>query len=136
MQKSPSVDDRTPEDVTSSLLCFDEEYMKFPIRNVYELLLYLPLIDEKLLQDVVYRCYGNYGPTQRDYVMHQLSFLHRSIPESPEKSYADYCRDNELRVKGDRPFQFDSVNGESEYWSKLYSYRNTGNHTSLGEPPR
>ena len=127
IKKYPWVEHRSPEDVTRSLLVSDGDYIDFPIRDIYEFLLYLPLIDEQWLRDVVYRCYGNYGPMQRDYIMNQLGFLYNSIPESPEKAYADYCRDNELRAKGDKTVLFDSMDGESEYWSNLFRYRSNGN---------
>ena len=70
------------------------------IRDLYEFLLYLPLIEDVNLRDVVYRCYGNLEWSERYYAMSQLNYLYKSIPDSPAKDDADKMRDNMLRVKG------------------------------------
>lgn len=71
------------------------------IKNLYEFFLYLPLIPQKTLRDVVFRCDGNLSSFNRYYLADQMNYLYKTIPNSPAKSYADSYRDNVLRVKGD-----------------------------------
>lgn len=70
---------RKKEYVLRSLEWSEQKYASYEIRDVYELLLYLPLIDETVLRDVVFRCLGNLEGPGRQYVKEQLSYLHRSI---------------------------------------------------------
>lgn len=72
----------------------------YEIRNLREFILYFPLMPEKTLKDVIYRCYGNLPYTREGYFMGQLTYLYRQIPESEAKSEADKYRDKVLRVKG------------------------------------
>lgn len=110
-------------DVAGAIQTKEEKYMNYPIRNLYEFLLYLPLIEEDNLRDVVFRSYGNLNVDMRHYLLNQLSYLYREIPDTPQKAFADFCRDHDLRVKGDNPRLFSSVEGAAEYWSNLLRYR-------------
>lgn len=106
----------------------DESY---EIRDIYELILYLPLIDEVELRDVIFRCSGNLEWNQRDYVKRQLTYLYNQIPESPQKEYADGYRDNVLRVKGHPGNNLYDLHGSKyseEYWANIKRYRQEGNH--------
>lgn len=97
------------------------------IRDIYELLLYLPLVDDEILRDVVFRCCGNLHSNNRGYIRSQLSYLHRTIASCPEKEYADSYRDNVLRVKGDPIHNaFDNQYSET-YFYNLLRYRDEGN---------
>ena len=71
------------------------------IKNLYEFLLYLPLMPQETLHDVVFRCDGNLSSFNRYYLADQMNYLYKTIPDGPAKSYADSYRDNVLRVKGD-----------------------------------
>lgn len=92
-------EDTLSEDVINTIKMHEEFESKYQIKDIYEFLLYLPLIDEMTLKNVVLRCDGNLKH-QRDYVKSQLSYLHKEIPDSLAKRYADFYRDNVLRFKG------------------------------------
>ena len=82
------------------------------IQNLAEFLLYLPLMPEKVLQDVVFRCIGNLSSFDRYYFITQMNYLYKTLPNNAAKDYADSYRDNVLRVKG---------NGELLYEPDEYS---------------
>ena len=121
------VNTQTCEDVNKALELRDHVYEKYEIRNVYELLLYLPLIEDKVLRDVVFRCFKNLEYLDRHYIMGQLAYLHRSILESPAKEFADIYRDSVLRAKGDcSQRSWDAAHSE-EYFENALRYASEGN---------
>ena len=62
---------------------------KFPIRNLAQFMIYLPLIDKEHLNDVLYRLAGDpFG--NEFYLLQQLEFLYSTIPEGNAKAYADH----------------------------------------------
>ncbi len=61
---------------------------KRPILSVLQLMIYLPLMDERLLYDCLYRIEGNAFDNE-NYVLDKLSLLYRRIPDSRAKRYAD-----------------------------------------------
>lgn len=71
------------------------------IRDIYEFILYLPLVEENVLRDVVFRCGGDVDISRRGYIKGMLNYLYRTIRRTPEKEYADAYRDRVLRTKGD-----------------------------------
>lgn len=77
------------------------------IQNLAEFLLYLPLMPEYALCDVVYRCDDNLSSYDRYYLYTQMNHLYKTIPCDAAKEYADSYRDQVLRVKGDGELQFD-----------------------------
>lgn len=111
------------KDVTKFVRFREELDESTEIRDIYELLLYLPLIDAYKLHDIVFRCSGNLLDS-RDYVKEQLNYLYRTIRRSPAKDYADAYR-GVLRTKGD-PYELDKKNDESllqQYNDALDRYR-------------
>ena len=98
--RTVEVDNKTSIEVEKTLNIMREIKEAYPIRNMSELLLYLPLIEEEVVRAVVYRCAGNWSFDNKPYLMDQMAYLYRSIPESPEKQEADAYRDNVLRTKG------------------------------------
>ena len=58
------------------------------ILSVLQLIIYLPLMDERLLYDCLYRIEGNAFDNE-NYVLDKLSLLYRRIPDSRAKRYAD-----------------------------------------------
>lgn len=121
------VEHNTPEKLKESFRLQEKLDESIAIRDVYELLLYLPLVDDEILRDVVFRCWGNLHSNNREYIRKQLSYLHRTIASCPEKEYADSYRDNVLRIKGD-PIHttFDNQHSK-EYFYNLLRYRYEGN---------
>ena len=92
--RTVEMDDKTVEDVNDTLEYSKEIKKSYEIRNLYELLLYIPLIEEENLRDVVCRCYDNLEYDKRHYVMSQMSYLHKQIPDCKAKREADAYRDN------------------------------------------
>ena len=76
------------------------------IQNLTEFLLYLPLMSNKVLQDVCFRCVGNLTSFDKYYFIKQMNYLYLSLPDTPAKDYADSYRNNVLRVKGDGELLF------------------------------
>lgn len=120
------VEHGTAEEVIETVQFYEKLDEQYEIRDVYELLLYLPLINEKILRDVVYRCYGNLAEN-REYVKKQLSYLYHTITNCPEKEYADAYRDGVLRVKGDTSRSKIDETSSEQYWVNLDRYRREGN---------
>lgn len=121
------VEHGTAEEVNETVQFYEKLDEQYEIRDVYELLLYLPLINENTLRDVVYRCYGNLAESGREYVKKQLSYLYHTITTSPEKEYADAYRDGVLRVKGDTSRSEIDETFSQQYWVNLDRYRREGN---------
>lgn len=82
------------------------------IQNLAEFLLYLPLMPEKALKDVFFRCSSNLTSFDRHYFIKQMNYLYSTLPDIAAKDFADSYRDNVLRVKG---------NGELQYTPDEYS---------------
>ena len=82
------------------------------IQNLAEFLLYLPLMPEKVLQDVFFRCCSNLTSFDRHYFIKQMNYLYSTLPDIAAKHFADSYRNNVLRVKG---------NGELQYSPDEYS---------------
>lgn len=121
------VEHNTPEELKESFKLQEKLDESIAIRDVYELLLYLPLVNDEILRDAVFRCWGNLHSNNREYIRKQLSYLHRTIASCPEKEYADSYRDNVLRIKGD-PIHNSFDNQFSEtYFYNLLRYRDEGN---------
>ena len=115
--------DTSPEDVINTIKMNEQIDFKYQIKNIYEFLLYLPLMDESILKDIVFRCVGNLN-TQRDYVKKQLNYLYKKIPDSPAKTYADFYRDNVLRFKGP-PCEIENRDiFSNDYFNTVWKYRN------------
>lgn len=86
------------------------------IQNLAEFLLYLHLIPEHALRDVVFRCYGNLYFSQQYFVM-QMNYLYKTIPDNKAKEFADSYRNNVLRVKGDGELKYvPNECLEQHYW--------------------
>ena len=66
-----------------------ELYERKPIKTLLQLLIYLPLFDEKDLWDIVLRIEG-YAFGYEGYVLNALRYLYSKIPDSEAKRYADY----------------------------------------------
>ena len=66
-----------------------ELYERKPIKTLLQLLIYLPLFDEKDLWDIVLRIEG-YAFGFEGYVLNALRYLYSKIPDSEAKRYADY----------------------------------------------
>ena len=59
------------------------------ISTLMELIVYLPLVEPSYLFKVLSNIYGDFN-SQEEYIARQLEWLVDTIPESPEKRYADY----------------------------------------------
>lgn len=70
------------------------------IRDLYEFLLYLPLMNAWSFGAFIDKSLNNLN-TNKEYIREKLNDLYKCIPDTPEKDYADWYRDNILRVKGD-----------------------------------
>lgn len=122
------VEDKSCEDVIYTLDVLKKINEEYEIRNLSELLLYIPLIEEEVLRDAIRRCYGNLTYCSKDYVMQQLSFLYKSIPDCKAKREADEYRDKVLRVKGS-PWNnlYEVTNVDDYYYKNIERYRSEGN---------
>lgn len=128
--RTAKVHDKSAEEVNDSLQISKEIKDSYAIRNLYELLLYIPLIEDERLRDVVCRCYDNLECNSRHYVMSQMSYLHKRIPDSPAKRDADAYRDNVLRVKGNpwnNKYGLYDKNFNMHYYQNLKRYYKEGN---------
>lgn len=89
--KQHAKDCSCPEDFVSAVLLHEYYAQKAPIRHLNEFLIYLPLFNLNIFQDVFYRLQGNLKSNQL-YVLKQLRYLYDYISDSPAKRYADaYC---------------------------------------------
>ena len=128
--KNREVQDKSKEEVNSSLEVSRAIKDSYEIRNLCELLLYIPLIEEEDLRDVVCRCFDNLEYNHRDYVMKQMSYLYKRIPDCPAKQGADNYRDNVLRVKGhpkNNMYGFYDKDFNKHYYKNLERYFKEGN---------
>lgn len=124
------VEDKNPKEVTYTLETLKKIKEKYEIRDIYEFLLYLPLIEEENLRDVVVRIDGDLTYDRRAYIMKQLTWLYQSIPECEAKHDADKYRDNVLRVKGapgNNPFGLQDAVYNKYYDANLRRYLEEGN---------
>lgn len=120
--KATNPEMKTPEAVKEYIALVERGNSKREIRNLNEFLLYLPLIDEDIVRNTVFRCYGNLAFEHRNYVRSQMNYLYKSIQESPEKRFADWYKDNVLRVKGDSDIEVpDNLDSEG-YLYKVMEY--------------
>lgn len=94
------VEDTSQNDVKRTLEFLNKIEKSYEIRNLYEFFLYLPLIEEEYIRDMIMRLDGDLTYNRKPYIMHQLSKLYRNIPDCKAKREADNYRDNVLRVKG------------------------------------
>lgn len=60
-----------------------------PISTLLQFMVYLPLINQKLLWEFMHSFVGDYVGNER-YIANQLGFLVHIIPDSPAKKYADF----------------------------------------------
>ena len=122
------MEDKSCEDVIHTLDILQKINEEYEIRNLSELLLYIPLIEEEVLRDAIRRWYGNLTYCSKDYVMQQLSFLYKSIPDCKAKREADEYRDKVLRVKGS-PWNnlYEVTNVDDYYYKNIERYRSEGN---------
>ncbi len=128
--RTAEVEDRSVEEVNTSLKIHQEIRDSYEIRNLYELLLYLPLIEEEQLREVICRCYDNLECDKRHYIMSQMSYLHEQIPDCPAKRDADNYRNNVLRIKGhsgNNIYGFHDKNFNKHYYQNLKRYLRDGN---------
>lgn len=119
------VEDEDQEQVKKRLELNIKRKESYPIRDLAEFMLYLPLINERELRDVSFRCYERLTYDQRDYLMKQMEYLYDSIPESDAKREADAYRDNILRVKGapgNNTYSFREPNFNRSYKEKFKNY--------------
>jgi len=65
------------------------DWRRFPIRNLAQFIIYLPLMDKRLLSDVLWRVSGLPSGNEH-YLLHELEVLYSQIPEGNAKTYADY----------------------------------------------
>lgn len=124
------VEDETPESVNNTLEIINKIKEDYEIRNLYEFLLYLPLMEEERVRDMVFRCYGDLTYDRKSYVMRLLSSLYHSIPDCAAKREADEYRDNVLRVKGvpgNNCFGLDNEEHNKYYHANLFRYLEDGN---------
>lgn len=63
-----------------------------PISTLLQFLVYLPLINQRLLWEFMHSFMGDYIGNER-YIANQLGFLVNKIPDSPAKKYADFISD-------------------------------------------
>lgn len=114
-----------------------QEHVHEEIRDLYEFLLYLPLIETKQLKDTLMAIMGGVSVPYRPYILKRLTGLYKAIPESPAKTYCDRYRDLVLRGKGNAELNFirfypeylqqdnsyiqvlESFTGQNEQWSEL-----------------
>ena len=118
---------KTSDELDEAMDSINLMYQRYEIRDVYELLLYLPLIDDIVFRDVVFRCCGNLESFDRHYLKKQLAYLHKSIIDSPEKKFADNYRDKVLRVKGDSRSNAWDIQYIEEYLENIERYAKDGN---------
>lgn len=124
------VDDKSSEDVNHTLEFLNGLKNDYEICNLYEFLLYLPLIEEEWVRDMVFRCYEDLTYDRRPYVMSLLSNLYHKIPDCAAKCDADAYRDNVLRVKGapgNNIFGWDDEEYNKYYHANLHRYLEEGN---------
>lgn len=101
LSKKDPVEHSTSEEILNCIRFHEELESSYEIVNLYEFLLYLPMIQQERLEDVLWRINGDFVDGRRDYIREQLNYLHRTIAEGPAKQYADNYRNNVLRAKGD-----------------------------------
>lgn len=124
------VEDKSPEEVNHTLEFLNELKNGYEIRNIYEFILYLPLIEEERIRDMVIRCYGDLTYDRKPYIMEKLTMLYHSIPDCEAKRDADKYRDNVLRVKGDPRNNLYGLHDEEHmkyYYANLQRYYDEGN---------
>ena len=75
----------------STVLLNEVKDKEHPIKSLYDLILYLPLIPKEVLNDSLSRIQGDvyHG---RDYVLEQMSYCYREIDDEEAKAYADSKR--------------------------------------------
>lgn len=128
--RKEEVEDKTSEDVKKTLDFLTRMKNDYEIRNLAEFLLYLPLMEEERVREMVTRCYGHLTYDSRHYLMSQLSYLYGTIPECEAKKEADAYRDNCLRVKGvpgNNRFGFDDENYNKYLYKNIERYLEDGN---------
>ena len=99
------------EDLNNRKVCYDiksekevisniifNEYVKsnYPITNLNEFLLSLPLFDLEDLSDMLYRINGNIG-TDNNYVLEKLSYLYSHVPNDKAKQFVEYYKEYYLK---------------------------------------
>ena len=119
------VDDEDKEQVKKRLESNRKRKESYPIRDLAEFMLFLPLINERALRDVTFRCYEMLTYDHRHYLMTQLEYLYRCIPEGGAKREADEYRDNIVRVKGapvNNVYSLTKADFNKAYKEKLKNY--------------
>lgn len=112
----------TAKAVQEYISMVEKQNSECKIRNLNEFLLYLPLVNEAVVRDVVFRCYGNLEIDESNYMRSQMNYLYKTIPDCPEKRYADWYRDNVLRVKGHPREDFLGESYGDAYFLKILEY--------------
>ncbi len=128
--RKEEVSDKSPEDVKETINSLKEIKENYEIRNLAEFLLYLPLMEDEKVRDMVVRCYGHLTYDDRHYLMSQLSYLYKTIPDCGAKRDADACRNNLLRVKGvpgNNTFGVKDKDFDKYYYRNLERYLEDGN---------
>lgn len=92
--RSNDADDEGPdciskEDFCSTVLFHEYQFQASAFQHLNEFLLYLPLFNLAVLQDVLHRIQENLG-FDRSYVMKQLNHFYKTISDSPARRYADH----------------------------------------------
>lgn len=64
-------------------------YDDFPIKSLLQFIIYLPLMDEDAVLDVLQRIGGDAFDNEY-YVLEKLQFLYKTIPDNKAKQFADY----------------------------------------------
>ena len=65
------------------------DWRRFPITNLAQFIIYLPLMNMRTLSDVLWRVSGMpFG--NEHYLLHELEVLYSEIPEGNAKAFADY----------------------------------------------
>lgn len=75
----------------SAVLLSEVKGKEHPIKSLYDLILYLPLIPKEVLNDSLNRIQGDVY-RGRDYVLKQMSYCYRRINDQEAKAYADSAR--------------------------------------------
>lgn len=91
------------------------DWRKFPIRNLAQFIIYLPLMDKKMLADILWRRLGGLVFGNESYLLHQLEILYSEIPEGNAKTYADYMAGKMNYEEYVRYNTFDSQEDDKEY---------------------
>ena len=91
------------------------DWRKFPIRNLAQFIIYLPLMDKKMLADILWRRLSGLVFGNERYLLHQLEILYSKIPEGNAKTFADYMAGKMNYEEYVRYNTFNSKEDDEEY---------------------